>query len=144
LLRAFGAANLDLDANLAATPVAIDFSIQVAVDVLIKTFESVPEAVLARAVEMVKMQLPPSELRTEEPLTTPSRTEEEQMRPQVNGGGGAMNVDLDRGEEAEAIKMDPLKLDLGEEELNLKAEVPPEPIVRPLSLSNTVHGLQRS
>jgi len=34
-----------------------------------------------------------------------------------------------RGESGGEMRMDPLKLDLGEEELNIKAEVPPEPIV---------------
>ncbi|GAA6019541.1 hypothetical protein JCM11491_001331 [Sporobolomyces phaffii] len=130
LLRAFGAANLDYGANLAATPVATDFSIQVAVDILIKTFETLPESVLARAVEVVKTQLPPSELTRDESFSTSTaaRTEEPSSRVE-------MSADFERssGEEMETVKMDPLKLDLGEEELNLKAEVPPEPIPEPES-----------
>ena len=131
LIRAFGAANLDLNANLAATPVAAGFPLEVVVDLLVKTFEGTPEAVLKRAMEMVKMQLPPSEL-------NPSRGEFEQkvvvqeaaVVPPPSQQQVPVEMDMERGEEfGREMKMDPLKLDLGEEELNIKAEVPPEPIV---------------
>ncbi|GAA5904392.1 RNA-processing protein PTA1 [Sporobolomyces salmoneus] len=134
LLRAFGAANLDLDANLAATPLATDYSIQVVVDGLMKTFETVPDAVLSRAIEMVKMQLPPSELRKigeeeeEKPVPTPvTTTAFEEPRPVVPQMNAAMEVER----EESSRMLDPLKLDLGEEELSIKAEVPPEPIAEP-------------
>ena len=128
LIRAFGAANLDLNANLAATPVAAGFPLEVVVDLLVKTFEGTPEAVLKRAMEMVKMQLPPSEL-------NPSRGEIEQKvmvseAAVVPPQQVPVEMEMERrGESGGEMRMDPLKLDLGEEELNIKAEVPPEPIV---------------
>ncbi|GAA5843863.1 hypothetical protein JCM5353_007394 [Sporobolomyces roseus] len=146
LIRAFGAANLDLNANLAATPVAAGFPLEVVVDLLVKTFEGTPEAVLKRAMEMVKMQLPPSELsagrgegeqRVPEAAIVPPPPQYEQtveMEVDRRGEFGA------RGE----VKMDPLKLDLGEEELNIKAEVPPEPIPEPEPEESTEDSLALS
>jgi len=140
LIRAFGAANLDLNANLAATPVAAGFPLEVVVDLLVKTFEGTPEAVLMRAMEMVKMQLPPSEL-------SGGRGEGEQKVPEAAivppppQSERTVEMEVDRRGEFGArgeVKMDPLKLDLGEEELNIKAEVPPEPIVSYRSLESLV------
>lgn len=145
LLRAFGAANLDLNANLAATPVASEYSLQVVVDGLMKTFETVPEAVLQRGIEMVRMVLPPSELRKGEeeesssatPTTVAPTMTSTAANAGMNGASSRMEVATEPRKEEESVKMvDPLKLDLGEEELSIKAEVPPEPIVRPISPSD--------
>ncbi|GAA5993793.1 hypothetical protein JCM5350_007671 [Sporobolomyces pararoseus] len=140
LLRAFGAANLDLNANLAATPVASEYSLQVVVDGLMKTFETVPEAVLQRGIEMVRMVLPPSELRKGEeeesssatPTTVAPTMTSTVADAGMNGASSRMEVATEPRKEEESVKMvDPLKLDLGEEELSIKAEVPPEPIPEP-------------
>lgn len=129
LLRAFGAANLDPNANLAATPVATDYPLQVVVDGLIKTLEAVPEAVLSRAIDMVRMQLPPSELRpneSEPDVAAPTSATDD---PRLRNAANMETEGIERSQKLEEAPrmVDPLKLDLGDEELSIKAEVPPEP-----------------
>ncbi|GAA5940115.1 RNA-processing protein PTA1 [Sporobolomyces koalae] len=132
LLRAFGAANLDPNVNLAATPVATDLPLPVVVDLVFRTFESVPNAVVSRAIEMVRMQLPPSELRPDESKVGSSTNESD---PVLASGTNNATPEQTRPRDPPQVvtepivKLDPLKLDLGEEELTIKAEVPPEPIV---------------
>ncbi|CEQ40286.1 SPOSA6832_01874, partial [Sporobolomyces salmonicolor] len=101
LLRAFGAANPN-PAALATVPSATDAQLDTAVDVLLTVYQSLSDQALKAAIEAVRNQLPASEVA--------ASSAEEAPKEEV------------------AYVVDPLKLDLGDDELNIKAEVPPEPI----------------
>ncbi|GAA5867661.1 hypothetical protein JCM1840_006647 [Sporobolomyces johnsonii] len=101
LVRAFGAANPNA-AALAAVPTATDAQLETAVDVLLTVYQNLSDQALKAAIDAVRNQLPASEV-------APSAAEE-------------------APKDEVAYVVDPLKLDLGDDELNIKAEVPPEPI----------------
>ncbi|BGO91177.1 hypothetical protein NBRC10512_005729 [Rhodotorula toruloides] len=80
-------------------PSIADLPLETVVSSLIATLQNVSDPALATAIEAVRLQLPASEAMTPREGTP----------------------------KPEAPAVDPLKLDLGADELDLKAEVPPEP-----------------
>jgi symplekin len=118
LLRAFGSANLNLSINLATDiPVVIDYypssqsCLPVVVDHLMEIFTEIPKDKLERSIELVRNVLPPRNNNNNQDELIKQEEEEKDV-----------DVDVD----VDVVRVvDPLKLDLGEEELTMKAEVPP-------------------
>ncbi|GAA6055098.1 hypothetical protein JCM3770_001798 [Rhodotorula araucariae] len=98
---AFRAANVNPGT---ATPSIAELPLETVVDLLVATLQNVSSTVLGTAIETVRRHLPP---------------------PLPDSAGATPRAATPATEPAPII--DPLKLDLGADELDLRAEVPPEP-----------------
>ncbi|BGP47764.1 hypothetical protein JCM10450v2_003629 [Rhodotorula kratochvilovae] len=109
---AFRAANLNAGT---ATPSIAELPLETVVDLLVATLQNVSATVLGTAIETVRRHLPA-------PLPDSAGATPRGTTPAVAAAAPA--------EPAPAPVIDPLKLDLGADELDLRAEVPPEPAAR--------------